>query len=90
MVGWCVGGYLGAAALAISAGARPSNPQRAAIRLAVMAVVAVLGGALITRSIAYFENNALTTPLLVLAAWAAAGAAITVAASARRRNGARR
>ncbi|MEU6178672.1 DUF3533 domain-containing protein [Streptomyces coeruleorubidus] len=173
VVGWCVGGYLGAAALAISAGAKPSNPRRAAIRLAVMALVAILGGlggALITgpvldvlpgstaalwglgtliifavgaatlalqgifgtigiglaillvvilgnpsaggalpppllppfwkaigpalppgagtwstRSIAYFENNAMTTPLLVLAAWAAAGAAITVAASATRR-----
>ncbi|MFH8499208.1 DUF3533 domain-containing protein [Streptomyces coeruleorubidus] len=174
VVGWCVGGYLGAAALAISAGAKPSNPQRAAIRLAVMALVAILGGlggALIagpvldalpgstaalwglgtliifavgaatlalqgvfgtigiglvillvvilgnpsaggalpppllppfwkaigpalppgagtwsTRSIAYFENNAMATPLLVLAAWAVVGAAITVAASARRRD----
>jgi hypothetical protein len=173
VVGWCVGGYLGAAALAISAGAKPSNPQRAAIRLAVMALVALLGGlggALITgpildalpgstaalwglgtliifavgaatlalqgifgtigiglvillvvilgnpsaggalpppllppfwkaigpalppgagtwatRSIAYFENNAMTVPLLVLAAWAVVGAAITVAASATRR-----
>ncbi|MFF5520284.1 DUF3533 domain-containing protein [Streptomyces coeruleorubidus] len=173
VVGWCVGGYLGAAALAISAGAKPSNPQRAAIRLAVMAPVAILGGlggALIagpvldalpgstaalwglgtliifavgaatlalqgvfgtigiglvillvvilgnpsaggalpppllppfwkaigpalppgagtwsTRSIAYFENNALTTPILVLVAWAVVGAAITVAASAGRR-----
>ncbi|WP_432119057.1 DUF3533 domain-containing protein [Streptomyces sp. bgisy032] len=44
VIGWCVGGYLGAAALAVSAGAKPSNPGRAAIRLAVMAVVALLGG----------------------------------------------
>ncbi|MFF5961639.1 DUF3533 domain-containing protein [Streptomyces luteogriseus] len=169
VIGWCVGGYLGAAALAISAGAKPSNPTRAAIRLAVMALVAIaggLGGALITgpildalpgstatlwglgtliifavgaatlalqgvfgtigiglvillvvilgnpsaggalpppllppfwkaigpalppgagtwsaRSIAYFDNNAMTGPLLVLAAWAAAGTAITMAAA---------
>ncbi|WP_039932136.1 hypothetical protein [Streptomyces viridochromogenes] len=173
VVGWCVGGYLGAAALALSAGAKPSNPTRAAIRLAVMALVAVLGGlggALITgpildalsgstaalwglgtliifavgaatlafqglfgtigiglvillvvilgnpssggplpppllppfwkaigpalppgagtwstRSIAYFDNNAMTGPLLVLAAWAVAGAAITMAAAALRK-----
>ncbi|MFJ8718739.1 DUF3533 domain-containing protein [Streptomyces violaceus] len=173
VVGWCVGGYLGAAALAISAGAKPSNPTRAAIRLAVMTLVAItggLGGALITgpvldalpgstaalwglgaliifavgaatlalqgvfgtigiglvvllvvilgnpsaggalpppllppfwkaigpalppgagtwatRSIAYFENNAMATSLLVLTAWAVTGAAITLAAAALRR-----
>ncbi|MEV6314850.1 DUF3533 domain-containing protein [Streptomyces sp. NPDC051776] len=44
VVGWCVGGYLCAAALAVSAGARPANPHRAVIRLAVLAVYAVLGG----------------------------------------------
>jgi hypothetical protein len=44
VIGWCVGGYLGAAALAISAGAKPSNVSRAAIRLAVMALVAIAGG----------------------------------------------
>ncbi|MFD5339891.1 DUF3533 domain-containing protein [Streptomyces hawaiiensis] len=173
VIGWCVGGYLGAAALAISAGAKPSSPTRAAIRLAVMALVALtggLGGALITgpvldalpgstatlwglgtliifavgaatlalqgvfgtigiglvillvvilgnpsaggalpppllppfwkaigpalppgagtwstRSIAYFGNNAMTTSLLVLAAWAVAGTAITMAAATLRR-----
>ncbi|HEY9375142.1 DUF3533 domain-containing protein [Streptomyces sp.] len=51
VVGWCVGGYLCAAVLAISAGARPANRQRAAVRLFVMggyALVAGLLGALIT------------------------------------------
>ncbi|MEU0201270.1 MULTISPECIES: DUF3533 domain-containing protein [unclassified Streptomyces] len=173
VIGWSVGGYLGAAALAISAGAKPADPTRAAIRLAVLALVAIiggLGGALIagpvldavpgstaalwglgtliifavgaatlalqglfgtigiglvillvvilgnpsaggalpppllppfwkaigpalppgagtwaTRSIAYFDTNAMTGPLLVLAAWALAGTAITLTAAARRR-----
>ncbi|WP_234367367.1 MULTISPECIES: ABC transporter permease [Streptomyces] len=44
VVGWCVGGYLCASILAISTGARPANPRRALIRLAVMAVVAITGG----------------------------------------------
>ncbi|MFG2192451.1 DUF3533 domain-containing protein [Streptomyces sp. NPDC048639] len=44
VVGWCVGGYLCAAALAVSAGARPANLHRAVIRLAVLAVYAILGG----------------------------------------------
>ncbi|CAL9624553.1 hypothetical protein SUDANB105_05921 [Streptomyces sp. enrichment culture] len=44
VVGWCVGGYLCASILAISTGARPANPRRAVIRLAVMAVVAIVGG----------------------------------------------
>ncbi|MGK5630723.1 DUF3533 domain-containing protein [Streptomyces sp. URMC 123] len=44
VVGWCVGGYLCAAILAISAGARPANLRRALLRLAVLAVYAVLGG----------------------------------------------
>ncbi|MFE9683416.1 DUF3533 domain-containing protein [Streptomyces sp. NPDC002701] len=44
VVGWCVGGYLCASALAISAGARPADPRRAVIRLATMALVAVVGG----------------------------------------------
>ncbi|ARQ67988.1 DUF3533 domain-containing protein [Streptomyces marincola] len=50
VVGWCVGGYLCAAALALSAGARPATARRAARRLAVLAgyaVAAGLGGALI-------------------------------------------
>ncbi|MFD8413411.1 ABC transporter permease [Streptomyces sp. NPDC059650] len=50
VVGWCVGGYLCAAILAVSAGARPANTTRAAIRLGVLllyAVVAGLFGALI-------------------------------------------
>ncbi|MFF9048195.1 DUF3533 domain-containing protein [Streptomyces parvulus] len=44
VVGWCVGGYLCASILAISAGARPANPRRAAIRLLVMALVSITGG----------------------------------------------
>lgn len=44
VVGWCVGGYLGAAILAISAGARPANRQRAVIRLATLALYSILGG----------------------------------------------
>ncbi|MFC8917210.1 DUF3533 domain-containing protein [Streptomyces sp. NPDC057116] len=44
VVGWCVGGYLLASILAISAGSRPANPQRAVIRLAVLALSALLGG----------------------------------------------
>ncbi|WP_431997870.1 DUF3533 domain-containing protein [Streptomyces fungicidicus] len=44
VVGWCVGGYLCAAILAISAGARASTPRRAVIRLGTMALVALAGG----------------------------------------------
>ncbi|MGW2281756.1 DUF3533 domain-containing protein [Streptomyces sp. NPDC001770] len=44
VVGWCVGGYLCASILAISAGSRPANARRALIRTLVMAVYAVLGG----------------------------------------------
>ncbi|MFJ6572856.1 DUF3533 domain-containing protein [Streptomyces sp. NPDC091292] len=44
VVGWCVGGYLCASILAISAGARPANPQRAVIRLGAMALASVAGG----------------------------------------------
>ncbi|KUH37244.1 MULTISPECIES: hypothetical protein [Streptomyces] len=44
VVGWCVGGYLLASILAISAGSRPANTLRAVIRLAVLALSAVLGG----------------------------------------------
>ncbi|MDK1473170.1 DUF3533 domain-containing protein [Streptomyces sp. 549] len=50
VVGWCVGGYLCAAILAMSFGARPANTSRALIRLGVLAlysVVAGLGGAVI-------------------------------------------
>ncbi|MER5384538.1 DUF3533 domain-containing protein [Streptomyces sp. NPDC002688] len=44
VVGWCVGGYLAASVLAISSGARPADLRRAVIRLAVMALVAIVGG----------------------------------------------
>ncbi|OKJ71784.1 DUF3533 domain-containing protein [Streptomyces sp. CB02460] len=43
-VGWCVGGYLCASILAISAGTRPANRQRALIRTGVMALYAIAGG----------------------------------------------
>jgi hypothetical protein len=44
VVGWLVGGYLAAALLGISSGARPITGRRALIRLAVVAVYAVLSG----------------------------------------------
>lgn len=44
VVGWCVGGYLCASILAISAGAKAANRQRAAIRTGVMALYSVAGG----------------------------------------------
>ncbi|MEW1655385.1 DUF3533 domain-containing protein [Streptomyces sp. NPDC093707] len=44
VVGWCVGGYLCAAILAISAGARPANLHRAVIRLAALALYAIAAG----------------------------------------------
>jgi hypothetical protein len=44
VIGWSVGGYLVASILGVSAGARPSNPRRAAIRLAAMAAYAVVSG----------------------------------------------
>ncbi|QMU79181.1 DUF3533 domain-containing protein [Streptacidiphilus sp. PB12-B1b] len=50
VVGWCVGGYLVASILGISAGARPANRSRAVIRLGVLALYSVaagLGGAVI-------------------------------------------
>ncbi|MBT2508273.1 DUF3533 domain-containing protein [Streptomyces sp. ISL-98] len=44
VVGWCVGGYLCASILAISAGSRPANRQRAVIRLGTMALYSIAGG----------------------------------------------
>lgn len=46
VVGWCVGGYLCAAILAISAGARPANIHRAVIRLGALLVYALAAGLL--------------------------------------------
>ncbi|MET9856344.1 DUF3533 domain-containing protein [Streptomyces sp. NPDC006450] len=46
VVGWCVGGYLCAAILAISAGARPANVHRAVIRLGALFAYAVAAGLL--------------------------------------------
>ncbi|MBB5936290.1 DUF3533 domain-containing protein [Streptomyces zagrosensis] len=173
VVGWCVGGYLCAAALAVSAGARPANGSRATIRLGTLAVYSIaagLGGTIIVgpilgalpgsvfglwglgalvvfavgattlacqgiagivgiglailiivilgnpsaggaypypllpdfwqaigpalppgagtwtaRSIAYFQGNAITGPLLILAAWALAGTIITLTLAVRRK-----
>ncbi|MGW0535408.1 DUF3533 domain-containing protein [Streptomyces sp. NPDC003032] len=44
VVGWCVGGYLCASILAISAGSRAANLPRAVIRLATMALYSIVGG----------------------------------------------
>ncbi|MFD5190929.1 DUF3533 domain-containing protein [Streptomyces sp. NPDC058357] len=44
VVGWCVGGYLCASILAISAGSKPANGQRAVIRTGVMALYSIAGG----------------------------------------------
>ncbi|MEO3850917.1 DUF3533 domain-containing protein [Streptomyces sp. B8F3] len=46
VVGWCVGGYLCAAILAVSYGARPADPRRAVIRLAVLVLYAIALGVL--------------------------------------------
>ncbi|MFJ3636394.1 DUF3533 domain-containing protein [Streptomyces sp. NPDC090112] len=46
VIGWCVGGYLCAAILAISAGARPANPHRAVIRLGALLGYALAAGLL--------------------------------------------
>ncbi|WP_419996980.1 DUF3533 domain-containing protein [Streptomyces boninensis] len=46
VVGWCVGGYLCAAILAVSFGSRPAYPRRAVIRLLVLAVYALTLGLL--------------------------------------------
>ncbi|WP_411106321.1 DUF3533 domain-containing protein [Streptomyces sp. cmx-4-9] len=46
VVGWCVGGYLCAAILAISAGARPANTARAVIRLGALLLYSLAAGLL--------------------------------------------
>ncbi|UYQ61322.1 DUF3533 domain-containing protein [Streptomyces peucetius] len=46
VVGWCVGGYLCAAILAISAGARPANTSRAVIRLGALLLYSIAAGLL--------------------------------------------
>ncbi|MFC9326560.1 DUF3533 domain-containing protein [Kitasatospora sp. NPDC057015] len=50
VIGWCVGGYLVASILGISAGSRPANTSRAVIRLGALALYSVaagIGGAVI-------------------------------------------
>jgi len=44
VIGWIVGGYLVASILGISDGSRPANPQRATVRLGVIAVYALITG----------------------------------------------
>ncbi|QNE78228.1 DUF3533 domain-containing protein [Streptomyces finlayi] len=44
VVGWCVGGYLCASILAISAGTKPANRERMLIRTATMALYSIAGG----------------------------------------------
>ncbi|MER6914691.1 DUF3533 domain-containing protein [Streptomyces sp. NPDC000594] len=46
VIGWCVGGYLCAAILAISAGARPANVHRALIRLGALLLYSIAAGLL--------------------------------------------
>ncbi|MCG6498670.1 ABC transporter permease [Kitasatospora sp. A2-31] len=50
VIGWCVGGYLVASILGVSAGAKPANVHRALIRLGTLALYSVaagIGGAII-------------------------------------------
>ncbi|MEU8921298.1 ABC transporter permease [Kitasatospora sp. NPDC048545] len=50
VIGWCVGGYLVASILGISAGSKPANAHRLLIRLGVLALYSVaagVGGAII-------------------------------------------
>jgi hypothetical protein len=54
VVGWMVGGYLVAAILGITKGSRPTNRTRGVLRLATLAIYAIvsgLGGALIAETI---------------------------------------
>ena len=44
VIGWIVGGYLVAALLGVSAGARPATPRRAYFRLAAVVPYAILSG----------------------------------------------
>ncbi|WP_395294385.1 ABC transporter permease [Kitasatospora hibisci] len=50
VIGWCVGGYLVASILGVSAGAKPANVHRALIRLGTLALYSIaagIGGAII-------------------------------------------
>ncbi|MFD0273260.1 ABC transporter permease [Kitasatospora sp. NPDC127111] len=50
VIGWCVGGYLVASILGISAGAKPANAHRAVLRLGTLALYSIaagIGGAVI-------------------------------------------
>ncbi|MDK9500450.1 DUF3533 domain-containing protein [Streptomyces katrae] len=65
VVGWCVGGYLCAAILAISAGARPANMHRAVIRLGALLLYSIAAGLLGT-VIAGPVLGALPGPIMAL------------------------
>ncbi|MFB6888867.1 ABC transporter permease [Kitasatospora sp. NPDC056327] len=54
VIGWCVGGYLVASILGVSAGAKPANTNRALIRLGTLALYSVaagIGGAIIVQPV---------------------------------------
>ncbi|MCX5197631.1 DUF3533 domain-containing protein [Streptomyces sp. NBC_00249] len=65
VIGWCVGGYLCAAILAISAGARPANAARAVIRLGALLLYSIAAG-LLGAVIAGPVLGALPGPLMAL------------------------
>ncbi|MEU3572066.1 ABC transporter permease [Kitasatospora sp. NPDC036755] len=67
VIGWCVGGYLVASILGISAGSKPANVNRLLIRLGVLAVYSVGAGVLGT-VIAGPVLNALPGSVLALSA----------------------
>ncbi len=54
VIGWCVGGYLVASILGVSAGAKPANANRAVIRLGTLALYSIaagIGGAIIVKPV---------------------------------------
>ncbi|HEU4675808.1 MAG TPA: hypothetical protein VFS29_07470 [Motilibacteraceae bacterium] len=70
VVGWTVGGYLVASILGISAGARPATQRRAVVRLASLALYAVVSG-VAGALIADLVLGALDANLLALSAFGA-------------------
>lgn len=70
VVGWVVGGYLAAAILGLSGGSRPATRRRAVIRLAALAVYAVVSG-VAGALISEFVLSALSGHFLALLAFGA-------------------